>query len=104
MRVTRADAALALEKHEPLRPVAKRILISHHAQQHIAYRLDAIQGEQQLDRALAHIPCAPTPTGELLQTSRREVVNQRVLSEPRHDFRESPQSISIRIAGGGLQG
>ena len=59
VRVGRPDAALALEEHEPLRPVAVGVLVGEDAQQQVAQRLPAAERQQQLDRTLADVARAP---------------------------------------------
>ncbi len=71
MRVAGTDAAVPLEEHEPLRPVAVGVLRAHHSQQQIADRLDPAERQQQLDRTLAHVTSAPAATRVLLQAARR---------------------------------
>ena len=77
--------AIALEEHEPLRPVAVGVLRAHHAQQQVADRLDAPERQQQLDRTLADVARAPAAARVLLQAARRQVVHERVVREPGHD-------------------
>ena len=71
VRVAGADRALALEEHEPLRPIAVRILRTHHAQQQIAHRRGVAEREQHLERALTDIARAPPAARVLLETPRR---------------------------------
>ena len=96
VRISWTDAALALEKHEPLRPVAVRVLLAENAQQDIAHRPEAPEPEHQLDRALAHVARAPAAAGKLLQPARREVVDQRVLHEPRKNLRRALGRARVR--------
>ncbi len=70
VRIARADVALALKEGEPLRPIAVGILLPHHPQQDIAYRLNGAERQQHLNWALAHIARAPAATGVLLQAPR----------------------------------
>ncbi len=86
VRVAGADAALALEEHEPLRPVAVGILRREDAQQQIAERREAAEREQQLDRPLADVARAPAAARVLLEPARREVVDQRIVREPGQDL------------------
>jgi hypothetical protein len=92
VRVVGADAAIAIEEREPLRPVAVRVLLPEDAQQQITDRRPAADREQQLDRALAHVARPPAPAGELLEAARREVVHHRVAREPRQDLLQCRQA------------
>ena len=89
VRVCRADAALAFEEHEPLRPIAVRVLVAEHAQQQLAHRCRAPEREQQLDRTLAHVARAPAAARVLLEAARREMVDPRVVREPGQDGRNA---------------
>ena len=93
VRVAGTDVPLAFEEHEPLRPIAVGILLPHHPEEHVAYRLHAAQREQQLDRPLADVASAPAAAGVLLETSRREVMHERVVCEPRHDVRDAGERL-----------
>jgi hypothetical protein len=46
MRIAWPDVTLALEKHEPLRPIAVGILLAHHPEQQVAYRRQATEREK----------------------------------------------------------
>ena len=89
VRVSRADAALAIEEHEPLRPIAVLVLVAEHAQQQLAHRCRAPEREQQLDRTLAHVARAPAAARVLLEAARREMVYPRVVREPGQDGRNA---------------
>ena len=91
MRVAGADAGLALEEHEPLRPVAVRVLRGEGAQQQVAHRCRAAQRQQHLQRALADVAGAPAAAGVLLQAPRRQVVHQRVVGIPGQDVAQLSQ-------------
>ena len=80
MRIAGADGALALEEHEPLRPVAVGSLRLHHPQQQITHRRGVAEREQQLDRALADVARAPAAARVLLEPARRQVVDERVVA------------------------
>ena len=103
VRVAGSDAALALEEHEPLRPVAVGILVAEDAQQELAHGLEAAEREQQLDRPLAHVARAPAAARILLEPARREVVDQRVVGEPRQDLRQRPEAGRRRCVRGRVQ-
>jgi hypothetical protein len=75
---------LVLEEHKPLRPISVFILLTHHTQQQIAYRLDAAKREEHLNGSLTHIARTPPAAGVLLQTSRREVVHKSIVCVPGH--------------------
>ena len=92
VRVAGADRGVALEEHEPLRPVAVGALRLHHAQQQVAHRRGVAVREQQLGRALADVARAPAAARELLEPARREVVDQRVLAQPGQQLDEAAQA------------
>ncbi len=96
VRVAGTNVPLALEEHEPLRPITVGILLPHDPQQHVAYRLHATQGEQQFDRSLADIARAPAASGVLLEASRRQVVHERIVCEPRDDVRDTGERLLQR--------
>ena len=75
MRISGADVALALEEHEPLRPVTIGILLAENSAQQIPHRLETAEREQQFDWSLADIASAPAAAGILFQTARRKVVD-----------------------------
>ncbi len=60
----------------------------HDSNQQIANRREMAQRQQHLDRPLRHIARAPAAAGVLLQAARRQVMHQRVVSEPRQDLGE----------------
>src|SRR6185437_1824568 len=86
VRVARADISLPLEEHEPLRPIAVRILVGHDAKHYVAQRLDAPHCEQHLDRSLTDIARAPAAARVLLEPAGGEIVDERILRVPRHHF------------------
>jgi hypothetical protein len=88
VRVTGPDRAFALEEHEPLRPVAVRVLVAEHAQQQVAHGLGAPECEQQLDGPLTDVARAPAAARVLIEPARSEVVDQRIVREPRQDLCE----------------
>ena len=88
MRVAGAVRAVALEEHEPLRPVAVGVLRRVGAQQQVAHRRRAAQGQQHLQRTLADVARAPAAARVLLQPARRQVMHERVVDEPGHDLGE----------------
>ncbi len=83
MGIARPDVALAFEEHEPLWPISVCVLRAHHAQEQIAYGLSAAQRKQHFDGPLADVARAPTAARVLLQASRRQVMHERVVCEPR---------------------
>ena len=87
MGIAGPNGALALEKHEPLRPVAVGVLVAKDPHQDVADRLRAAEGEQQFHRALGHVAGTPAAAGILFQTTRGEVVDERVMDEPGQDLR-----------------
>ena len=87
VRVFWTDAALALEEHEPLRPIAVLVLIAEYAQQQLAHRCRAPEREQPLDWTLADVARAPAAARILLEAARREMVYPRVVREPGQDGR-----------------
>ena len=89
VRISRTDAALAFEEHEPLRPIAVLVLVAEYAQQQLAHRFRAPEREQQLDRTLAHVARAPAAARVLLEPARREMVYPRVVREPGQDGRNA---------------
>ena len=100
VRIAGPDVALAVEEHEPLRPVAIGILLPHHPQQQIADRLEATEREQQLHRSLADVARAPAAAGVLLEAARRQVMHERIVREPRHDVRDAGKRFLSALAAG----
>ena len=100
MRVAGSDATLALEKHEPLRPIAVRVLLLHDSQQQVAYGRGTILREQQFHRSLADVARAPTAAGVLFQAPRRKVVHQGVMGEPRDDVGHISQALGHGAGAG----
>ena len=94
MRIPRADVALALKEHEPLRPITVGVLLSEDPAQEIPDRLKAAQREQQFHRPLTDIAGPPAATGVLFQTPRGQVVNERVMHEPGEDIARPRRSRS----------
>jgi hypothetical protein len=82
VRVAGTDGGVALEEHEPLRPVAVSLLRFHHPQQQVAHRCVVAVREQQLHGALADVARAPAAARELLEPARGEVVDEGVLVQP----------------------
>ena len=97
------DGALALEKHEPLRPVAVGVLVAEDPHENVADRLRATEGEQQFHRPLGHVAGAPATAGILFQTTRGEVVDERVMDEPGQDLGQSLDLPGKGAFGGGRQ-
>ena len=91
VRVAGTNGGVALEEHEPLRPVAVGLLRFHHAQQQVAHRCAVAVREQQLHGALAHVARAPATARELLEPARGEVVDEGVLAQPGQQLDEAPQ-------------
>ena len=75
--------------HEPavevegLRPVAALVLRGEDPQDQGAQLVVPAQRQQQPDRALADVPGAPAAAGVLLEPARRQIVDHRVVGEPR---------------------
>ena len=99
MRIPSADAAVALEEHEPLRPVAVGVLRGEHAQQQVPHRPGFVQRQQHLGGPLADIARAPAAARKLLQPARRQVVDQRVVAEPGQHVDQARQRGRRRAAG-----
>ena len=101
VRVAGADAALALEEHEPLRPVAVAAFCAFESRAATG-RASApcAEREQQLDRTLADVARAPAAARELLEAARREIVDQRVVRAARAAARRGAcRPASVRAVG-----
>ena len=68
--ISRPDVALAVEEHEPLRPVTIGILLPEDPAQEITDGFEAAERQQQLHRPLADIAGAPAAAGVLFQAAR----------------------------------
>ncbi len=86
MRIIRTNVAFAMQVHEPLWPIAVRILIAEQFQQERPNRFELPDPEEVFNRTLSHVAGSPASPGVLLETSGREVMNQGVVCEPRQDF------------------
>ena len=96
MRVAGADVALAVEEHEPLGPVAIRILLAEYPAQQVADGREASGRQQQFHRSLADIAGAPTAAGILLKPARGEIVHQRIAHPPWMDGGDAVHCLRLR--------
>ena len=101
VRITGADMALAVEEHEPLRPVAIGVLGREHLGQQLAHGRYFVQCQQHFERALADIARAPAAAGELLQPTWRQEVDQRVVAEPGQHVDQALRGGTVCTTGGG---
>ncbi len=77
---------MAIE-HEPLRPVARgAVLVRVHDPEDLAQGPRLPGGDEQLRRALAHVPQPPRGAAGLLQPMGRRGVDQRVVEIPAHEI------------------
>ena len=60
----------------------------------------AVEGREQADRTLAHVAGAPAAAGVLLEAARREVVDERVVGEPRQGAADRGEELGA--VGGGV--
>ena len=86
VRVPGPNAALALEEHEPLRPVAIGVLLTKYPQQQVTEGRELPDGQQQLHGTLGDITGAPAAARILLESSRSQEVDQCVVGKPWQDF------------------
>ena len=97
VRVVRTNIALAMQVHEPLRPVPIRVLISKHFQKQGPNRFELSDGKEVLDGPLRHVTGSPAPARILLETPRCQKVNQGIVREPRENlghFKEGCRAFS----------
>ena len=97
----RPDVALAIEEHEPLRPVAVGVLVAKTRSSR------SRSGSQRPSASSSstgpwHTSRVPQPPpGVLLEPARREVVDQRVVGEPGQDVLQPRHVGGERTAAGG---
>ena len=84
--VARPDVPLPIEEHEPLGPVAVRVLGLEDSDQKVSDGLVAAQRQEHLHRTLRNVTGTPAASRVLLEAARGEVMDQGVLDKPGQDF------------------
>src|SRR5205085_6217733 len=98
--VARLGPFFRWEELEPLRPVAARMLSAKYPREQVAQRPHPVECNQQADRPLAYVARAPRSTAELFQTTRGQVMHQRVVGEPGKDGVQTVDLLTDRRAFG----